>query len=168
MTGREIASNWMYVMRCLVLATLTLIGLCMVLSCFLPDINAWERDISNREWIEKAYVRFYRDTLRYPTNLLELVAYGYLPGKSSRYMEPPRHFYLSTDAERSCYVVNPPSGLDVQNMDVIGRIYDRSGTNSHVKYSIVDADLRNILVRLQRSRSTNAVELNLNIPPEMR
>jgi len=110
MTGREIASNWMYALRRLVLAALALSVLCVVLSWFLPDINAWERDIKNREWIEKAYVRFYRDTKRYPTNLLELVAYGYLPSKSSRYMEPPRHFYLSTDAKTSCYVVNPPPG----------------------------------------------------------
>ena len=53
-------------------------------------------------------------------------------------------------------------------MDMIGRIYGQSGTNNPVKYSIVDADLGNILVRLQTSHNTNANVLNLYVPSNMK
>src|ERR1039457_2751342 len=85
MTGREFSSNLMYIFKCLIYPTVALIVILVVLSCFASRVYVWERDAANYEWIEKAYVRFCRDTKQYPTNLLELVAAGYLPPKSPRY-----------------------------------------------------------------------------------
>jgi hypothetical protein len=79
----------------------------LMLSYWARDFLSWERDMATQKWIGDAYISFFNTKKRSPTSLKELVAEGFLPIYSTRYIEPPGFFVKDYSFEESNYVIYP-------------------------------------------------------------
>lgn len=105
----------------------------------------WDRDHWNQERIAKAYISFYKDKARCPSDLADLVNAGYLPKKAEWYKEPPGFFSRPVDFKDSCYVVLSPESNNIEDLKIIGRSIQRDGKKEIDFSPPINAELRDAL-----------------------
>ena len=66
-----------------------------------PGLLMEQARYGNLQWFATSVIRFNSDYHRLPKNLDEMLKTGYLPEKSSYYLNPMKHFELGTPPEAS-------------------------------------------------------------------